>query len=257
MGMLCVHVEVDSAIRPKTQSASKTYAVLMDIDLDAIDVARKSAPFEERRVTVNDFMLTVITEALSRFVATNDDRYGQLDSVIDAGAVVSMNVRDPLSTAIDNRFGVGEIILPICSAQRISFEAKLIRIKNQMDTVKARQYALYSSSMMEIMGYLPALMISLLMRLQNSAVIMSNINGPRDTLYLGGNRVLSAAGVVQNHHGVSLSFCIAGYDGTCSVSLLADSMICGGKRSAKDIMSCVREVLAERGCVQTLCTPRA
>jgi len=54
--MLCVHVEVDSVIRPPTQSASKTYAVLMDIDLAAIDEARKGPPFEERRVTVNDFM---------------------------------------------------------------------------------------------------------------------------------------------------------------------------------------------------------
>jgi len=187
-------------------------------------------------------------------VASNDGQYGQLnvDSIINAGTVVSMNIRDPLSTAIDNRFGVGEIVLPICSDKRISFEGKLVRIKSQMDTVKARQYALYSSCMMEMMGYLPTFVMRLLMRLQNSAVIMSNINGPRDTLFLDGRRVLSAAGIVQNHHGVSLSFCIAGYDGTCSVSLLADSMICGGKKSAKDIMKCVREVLTEKGCVQTL-----
>merc|ERR1740123_2965246 len=104
--------------------------------------------------------------------------------------------------------------------------------------------------MMELMGWLPKDLVGVLLRMQNSSVIVSNINGPTSTLFLKGHRVLSASGIVQNHHGISLSFCIAGYDGTCSVSLLADAQVCG-KRTAPKILKYVAKVLRERGCLNT------
>merc|ERR1712087_1067084 len=125
--------------------------------------------------------------------------------------------------------------LPLCSHKRMAFSEKVAMVKAQMDVVKARQYALFSSGMMEMMGCLPKWLGGVLMRMQNSSVIVSNINGPGDTLFLNGHRVVSASGIVQNHHGISLSFCTAGYDGTCSVSLFADAMVCG-KRTAPKIL---------------------
>lgn len=205
-------------------------------------------------MTVNDYLLTIISEGLSNFIKENDPKNKhKLSNIIKAGTCISMNARDPHSLATKQEInccvGVTNIYLPLCNNNKLlSFDKKLNYIKNQMDNIKTKQFGMFSMYLLKITGYFPQFMIKFLLSLQNASIIITNIRGPSKILYINGNKIISAAGVVQNSPGISLSFCIGGYNNKCTISLLSDYNICGEKTSQK-IIKHIAEVLKEKGCL--------
>ena len=204
------------------------------------------------RVTVNDFILTVIAEGLSNYVRENSENSNIKSEIIECGTVISLNarVKSEKESLINCRVGCAQISLPLCSdSERMSFGAKLAQIKREMDAIKRRQYSLFSCALLVFTGALPACVVRFLISLQNASVIVSNICGPRsDSLFLKGRPMLCASGVVQNSPGIALSFCVTGYNGHLSVSLLADQLI-NGPKTAEQIMFCVEQVLRRKNCL--------
>ena len=197
--------------------------------------------------------MTVISAGLSNFINEYDGKNKhKLEEIIKAGTVVSMNARDPLSLAtktdINCCVGVTQIYLPLTLENRLKFENKLTFIKNQMDNVKSKQFGMFSMYLLKMTGYFPTFMINFLLKLQNASIIVTNIRGPSKALYLNGNKIINACGVVQNNPGISLSFCISGYNDKCAISLLSDYNICGEKTSQR-IIKCISNVLREKGCL--------
>jgi len=252
--MIACHSEKETLLHPETECHQKSFAVLFGIGLKGIDKARErmSGP-ELGRVTVNDFMLSVISEAITRFIA-NDGPFSNSVSgrAVKMGAVISMNARDPLSTTaemeLNNCVGISQIYLPLSISCAMPFASKLQAIKAQMDMVKRRQFALMSCQLIRWTGYCPPFLIKFLLKLQKASLIVANVNGPRDTLYLDGHRIVGASGVVQNSPGISVSICVAGYDGQCSVSVLADQSI-SGSNTSQSLLKHIEDVLRQNECM--------
>lgn len=74
------------------------------------------------------------------------------------------------------------------------------------------------------------------------------VNGPKEALFVNGNRILGASGVVQNSPGISVSICVAGYNEHLSITVWADESICG-RKTADVILQYITESLRHRECL--------
>ncbi len=132
--------------------------------------------------TVNDVLLTAVAGALRRYMLGRDAE----PEGLNLRAVVPVNLR-PLDAkpTLGNKFGLVFLALPVGIADPVE---RLRELKRRMDELKDTPEAVILFGILGFAGASPAQVQSLLVDIfgTKATAVMTNVPGPRETLYLAG-----------------------------------------------------------------------
>lgn len=168
--------------------------------------------------TVNDVLVSAMTGALRRYL---EHRGTEADGLaIRAVVPVSLRKLDELAD-IGNRFGMMFLPLPIGHDDR---ESRHIEVRKRMSALKRSLEAPVVLGFLRAMGRMPLRMqkwVELLFGMKATAVL-SNVPGPRRTLYLGGQRIGDLLFWVPQSGRVGLGISILSYNDRVRLGLAVD-----------------------------------
>ena len=204
-----------------------------------------------RGATVNDVLMAALSGALRRYLSHYGDRPEHFR------AIVPVNLRRP-GESIDerqgNRFGLVFVDLPIDVADR---EMRLVAIKRSIDRIKASEEARVSLGLMNVLGRIPVFASHMVERVfgHKSTVVVTNVPGPSETLYLAGSRMLEMIFWVPHPSGLSCGISILSYSGNVRVGVRSDTAIVSDpERIAREFE---KEILEWKGCAERVQSPEA
>src|SRR5436305_6984949 len=132
--------------------------------------------------TVNDVLLAAVAGGLRHYL---EDR-GQRVAGVSFRAAMPVNVR-PLErmAELGNQFGLVFLSLPVGIADPVARVAE-VRRRSRALRVSAEPWVVYA--ILRVLGLVPASVQRLVVRIfaAKTTIVMTNMPGPRETLYLGG-----------------------------------------------------------------------
>lgn len=166
--------------------------------------------------TVNDVLLTVVALMLSRFLGAGAPEH--------AVALVPVSVRtDEDQGELGNRISTVFVDLPLTGTPL----ERLDRVSAAMDDVKGSAQVRAGALIVGATGLAPPVVSSLAVRAMSGPrmfnLVVSNVPGPQQTLYLGGVPLREVYPAVPlNPRNQALSIGIVSYDGGVGFGLLGD-----------------------------------
>lgn len=167
--------------------------------------------------TVNDVVLDLWSGGLRQLLVSRGE------PVADVGLMAGMAVSTRTATAagtIDNR--VGTIVLPL-PAWEADPHSRLDRIVRTTREAKARRQL--PAAIMGVMAVLAGTPLGRYLNLHQRAVnvIVTNVVGPPDPMYILGARILDIVPIIQLVGNVGLILCAFSYAGQLSLVVTADA----------------------------------
>ena len=168
--------------------------------------------------TINDVLVAVVTGALRRYM----ERRGDATAGVTIRASVPVNLR-PLDRAheLGNAFGLVFLTLPI----GIEDPARRLRaIKKEMDGLKQSPEALVAFGVLSLMGLAPVEVEQVGLRFFGSkaTAVLTNVPGPRQPLYLAGQRIGRVMFWVPQSGHLGLGVSIISYAGGVMLGVATD-----------------------------------
>ncbi|RKI01118.1 wax ester/triacylglycerol synthase family O-acyltransferase [Corallococcus sp. AB030] len=191
-------------------------------------VAAWSEPIELERVkavgrtlggTVNDVLLTAVTGALRRYLATRDA------PLEDVHALVPVNLRPmdvPVPRELGNRFGVVFLRLPVHLAEP---RRRLREVAKRMEHLKRSPEAVVTSGVLELLGRTPAALERAVVDVMGTkaSLVATNVPGPRQPVSLAGSRLKGLTFWVPQAGHVGLGVSLFSYSGQVTVGVASDA----------------------------------
>jgi WS/DGAT/MGAT family acyltransferase len=169
--------------------------------------------------TVNDVLITAVTGALRDYLQGRGEDVDQLE----IRAAVPVNLR-PIERGLDlgNSFGLVFVPLPVSIAQPLP---RLAELKLRMDRVKASSEAIVSFGVLAAIGIVPRLLHPPAIEFFGSkaSVVMTNVPGPREPLYLAGRRITDCMFWVPMSGHLGLGVSILSYAGGVMLGVATDA----------------------------------
>jgi diacylglycerol O-acyltransferase len=171
--------------------------------------------------TVNDVLLTAVTGALRRYL---QDR-GEMVEGLDLRAAVPVNLRSPNEPlTLGNRFGLVFLSLPVGADDPID---RLYDLKQRMAALKDSPEALVAFGVLNALGLAPDQLQDLGVSLFGSkaTAVMTNVPGPRQTVYLAGAPVREIMFWVPQSGRLGLGVSIFSYAGQVWLGVATDAAL--------------------------------
>jgi WS/DGAT/MGAT family acyltransferase len=169
---------------------------------------------------VNDIVLAVITGALRRWMQARGVDPGGLR----VRTLVPVSIRRP-----EDHLALGNLVasmfpmLPVGIADPVE---RLHAVAVEMRTLKEKGQAQASSTVMSLLGAMPAPLGALLGRLLPERTIINtvctNVPGPRQVCHLAGRRIVEIHPMVPLFQSMGIEFAILSYAGQVSISAAVD-----------------------------------
>lgn len=169
--------------------------------------------------TVNDVLLAAVTGALRRYLESKDQSVAGLN----IRAMVPVNLRPPdRFNQLGNQFGLVILSLPVGARDPVQ---RIIVLKKRMDDIKDTPEALVAFGLLGGMGVTPAQIEDVLVKFFASKVsaVMTNVPGPRETIYLAGEPLKRIMFWVPQPGNLSLGVSIISYAGEVIVGVATDA----------------------------------
>ncbi len=190
-------------------------------------LAAWSAPIPLERVkavgralggTVNDVLLTVVTGALRRYLASHDA------PLEDVHSLVPVNLRPlnaPVPRELGNRFGVVFLRLPVHLAEP---RRRLREVAKRMEALKRSPEAVVTSGALELLGHTPAALERAFVDVMGTkaSLVTTNVPGPRQPVSLAGSRLAGLTFWVPQAGHVGLGISLFSYAGQVTVGVASD-----------------------------------
>jgi len=173
--------------------------------------------------TINDILISAVTGALRRYlearaVDTQD---------MNLRAIVPVNLRAPGDLDLDslgNRFGLVFLSLPV------GIQDPLLRmavLKDRMDDIKRSPEALVAYGILGAIGATPVAVERVINSIfgMKATAVMTNVPGPREPLYLAGNRIRTLMFWVPTPAKLGLGVSIISYAGEVYVGINTDARL--------------------------------
>jgi diacylglycerol O-acyltransferase / wax synthase len=171
------------------------------------------------RGTINDILLTAMTGALRRYLL---ERESELDS-ISIRAVVPVNLR-PLEQAarLGNHFGLIFLDLPVGAADPLD---RLIKLQESMDSIKSSPEAIVVFGILNAIGVVPQEVEKQAVKMFGSkaTTVMTNVPGPRQTIYFAGKPVNTLMFWVPQSGRLGIGISIISYDSKVWLGVAVDA----------------------------------
>jgi len=168
--------------------------------------------------TVNDVLVGTATGALRRYL----EKRGAKTAGLQIRASVPVNLR-PLDEAhrLGNAFGLVFLTLPIGIADPVE---RLRAIKQEMDELKRSPEALVAFAVLNVMGLTPVEVERLGLRFfgTKATAVLTNVPGPREPLYLAGQKLGQVMFWVPQSGHLGLGISILSYAGGVMLGVATD-----------------------------------
>ena len=169
--------------------------------------------------TVNDVLLTAMTGALRRYMEfRNDPTDG-----INIRTMVPVNLR-PLEEAykLGNHFGLIYLSLPI---YLVDPSERLHELKQRMDDIKNTPEALVAFQILNTLGLMPLQVAEQMVNIfgLKSSAVMTNVPGPRQAIYFGGQRIETSMFWVPQSGRMGLGVSIFSYNDNVVLGIATDT----------------------------------
>jgi WS/DGAT/MGAT family acyltransferase len=168
--------------------------------------------------TVNDVLLAAVAGALRRYLLG----HGEPVDGLDVRAAVPVNLRSPDEPpALGNRFGLIFLSLPIGADDPLD---RLYDLKQRMEALKDSPEALVTFGVLHTMGMITSQLQDVGMALFGSkaTAVMTNVPGPRETIYLAGAPVRELMFWVPQSGRLGLGVSILSYAGQVRLGVATD-----------------------------------
>ncbi len=188
---------------------------------EPFDLAAVKAIGRAHGATVNDVACAAITGALRTYLEHRDSLTEEIR------ALVPFNLRpldQPLPRHLGNKFGIVFLPLPVGVADR---RERLAEIKQRMDAIKDSAEGVIAYGILSVIGMTPVQIEKVVVDLfaSKGSLVLTNVPGPRQPVYLAGTRVAGMMGWVPASGGVALGVSIFTYDGELTVGVAADARL--------------------------------
>ncbi len=186
--------------------------------VDLQDVKLVSKAFDS---TINDILISCLAGGLRRYIEGRN----QPTKGMNIRAMVPVNLRKPEDAdQLGNRFGLVILSLPVGIADPVR---RLGVLKKRMDAIKNSPEAVVAFGLLGTMGLTPIQIEKLLLRFFAAKVsgVMTNVPGPRETLYFCGAPIRGLMFWVPTPGNLSLGTSIISYDGKVVVGVATDAGI--------------------------------
>ncbi|RKH61258.1 WS/DGAT/MGAT family O-acyltransferase [Corallococcus aberystwythensis] len=169
--------------------------------------------------TVNDVLLTALTGALRRYLASRDA------PLEDVHALVPVNLRPldaPVPRELGNHFGVVFLRLPVHLAEP---RRRLREVAKRMEHLKRSPEAVVMSGMLELLGRTPAALERAVVDVigTKASLVATNVPGPRQPVSLAGSRLAGLTFWVPQAGHVGLGVSLFSYAGQVTVGVASDA----------------------------------
>jgi diacylglycerol O-acyltransferase / wax synthase len=169
--------------------------------------------------TVNDVLLAAVTGALRRYLQAR----GELVDGVDIRAAVPVNLRAPNEPpTLGNRFGLVFLSLPVSAEDPLD---RLHDLKQRMEAIKDSPEALVTFGVLHAMGLVTSQLQDAGVSLFGSkaTAVMTNVPGPRETIYLAGAPVRELMFWVPQSGRLGLGVSIISYAGQVRLGVATDA----------------------------------
>jgi WS/DGAT/MGAT family acyltransferase len=177
--------------------------------------------------TINDVLLSSVTGALRRYL----EERGEPVQGLNIRALVPVNLRpDEELGGLGNRFGLVFLSLPIGVSDPIK---RLIVLKRRMDAIKNSPEAVVAFGILNVIGMTPVQIEKIIIAIfgMKGTAVMTNVPGPRQTIYLAGKPISSLIVWVPSPANLSIGVSILSYAGDVILGIATDeSMVADPER---------------------------
>ncbi|MCU0507923.1 MAG: wax ester/triacylglycerol synthase family O-acyltransferase [Anaerolineae bacterium] len=171
--------------------------------------------------TINDVLLAAISGALRRYLESQ----GQQTEGVEIRAMVPVSLRQPHEMGkLGNRFGLIILTLPVGTVDPVE---RLAIMKKRMDEIKSSPEALVAFGILNTIGITPIEAEHIIVDIFASKVsaIMTNVPGPKDSLYLAGSRLTNLMFWVPAASSLGMGISILSYAGSVMVGIMTDACL--------------------------------
>lgn len=200
--------------------------------------------------TVNDVIVSSLAGGLQRYMQGK----GQDAAKIRMRAMMPVNLRpaDESPEALGNRFGLYAPDLPMGVADPL---ARLAAFKQHIDYLKHTPEGYVTRAIVETCGLTPVELERLVIKFFTSktSVVITNVAGPRQRLYLAGNPIRQINFWVPQTAGIGLGVSIFSYMGEVVVGIMANARLVPDPEAIVDAFEA--EFAALRAALSPLASP--
>jgi len=171
------------------------------------------------RGTVNDVVLAAATGALRRYM----EQRGQDTTGVNIRAMVPVSIRAAKDlNKLGNQFGLVILSLPVGVRDPVQ---RLRVLKRRMDDIKDTPEALIAFGVLSLLGLTPQQAEKIMIDFFAAKVsaVMTNVPGPRRSIYLAGQRLNSLMFWVPRGGDIGLGLSILSYAGNVHVGIATDA----------------------------------
>ncbi|RYZ38761.1 MAG: wax ester/triacylglycerol synthase family O-acyltransferase [Myxococcaceae bacterium] len=186
---------------------------------EPVSLARVKALGQTLGGTVNDVLLTAVTGALRRYLAS-------LGAPLeDLHALVPVNLRpldEPVPRSLGNRFGVVFLRLPVHLEDP---RRRLREVAKRMEALKRSPEAVVTSGALELLGRTPAALERVVVDVMGTkaSLVATNVPGPRQPVSLAGARLDGLTFWVPQAGHVGLGVSLFSYAGQVTLGVASDA----------------------------------
>jgi diacylglycerol O-acyltransferase / wax synthase len=185
----------------------------------------RSLPLEEVRTvaralgcTINDVLMSVVAGTLGSYLRNRGVDTGGLK----LRATLPVNLRppdEPLS--LGNRFGLVLLELPVGIAHPLK---RLYAVHEAMQALKRSEQPPAAFATLAVLGSLPSMVQDLAMDIltRKSSAVISNVPGPREPMYVCGQRIREQFFWVPQTGSIGLGISVLTYAGEVQFGIIAD-----------------------------------
>ncbi len=169
--------------------------------------------------TVNDVLLTAVAGALRRYLLSQ----GENIEGKSIRAVVPVNLRPPdAPLTLGNRFGLVFLDMPIGTDKPLE---RLYRLKARMDEIKSSPEAIVVFGVLNAVGMATQEIENMALEIfgAKGTGVMTNVPGPRQTIYLAGRPIRNIMFWVPQSGRLGLGVSILSYAGDVVVGVATDA----------------------------------
>lgn len=186
---------------------------------DPFPLADVKALAHEHGATINDVLVAAVAGALGRYLAETDVAPDEIH------AMVPFNLRpldQPLPPELGNRFGLVLLGLPVSTGDA---HERLREVHERMTAIKRSREGAVSYGILGAMGLTPVPVEERVIDFfsAKASLVLTNVPGPREPLYLAGVRVGGVLVWAPCAGAVSMSVSIFSYAGDVTVGFLVDA----------------------------------
>ncbi|MFZ2359726.1 MAG: wax ester/triacylglycerol synthase family O-acyltransferase [Anaerolineae bacterium] len=171
--------------------------------------------------TVNDVLMSAATGAMRRYMLSRSEPVQDLNF----RAVIPFNLRKPSRRIeLGNKFGLVFLSLPIGIADPVD---RLRELKQRMDALKDTSEPIVTFGILGLIGLLPDRLEDIVVEIfgKKGTLVMTNVPGPREQLYLAGAAIGEIMFWVPQSGRLGLGISILSYNNQVMIGVASDSSL--------------------------------